>query len=107
MGEAAKLQSVERPVLVVGQPVVQRGEAGFVQHGGPHELVVEVLIDVADAARELGDVFLRGGLAMNVYLPLKVAGIIMRNQPVKQLAKRRFAGAVAADDGGEGARFNR
>ncbi|MNW66722.1 hypothetical protein D3C74_452210 [compost metagenome] len=86
MGQAAELQSVERPILVVGQPVVQRGEAGLVQHSGTHKLVVEVLIDVADSAGELGDGFLRGGLAVNVHLAFEVAGIIMRNQPVQQLA---------------------
>ncbi|MNN81289.1 hypothetical protein D3C81_1981010 [compost metagenome] len=79
---------MERSILVIGQPVVQGGEAGLIQHGGTYELVVEVLIDVANAAGELSDGFLRGRLAVNEDLTFEVAGIIMWDQPVQQLAQR-------------------
>ncbi|MNV50663.1 hypothetical protein D3C71_1426830 [compost metagenome] len=107
VGKAAHVQRAKGALPVIGESVIQRGEAGLVQHGRPNELVVEVLVDIADHSGQLGDAFACSGLTVYLHFTFKITRIIVWNKAVEQFAQRRFAAAVAANDRGEFSLLNR
>ena len=87
-------------VLVRHAKVLESKEQLVLHHRG-HHLRIDILVDVSDDARDIGEGDLAGVLPVHVGGPKELAGKVVRDGAAEHVGEGRLAGARGADDAGE------
>src|SRR5699024_3147524 len=95
VGYPQLLERLVGALAVIRVPEVQGAEGDLVTDRRPHQLVLEVLVDVADTAGELRDAGVPGIDPLHVHGAGEVAVPVVRDQAVERLAQGGLGRAVA------------